>query len=50
MILICPVMQIMMRGTVWQFTFGQMLLAIPLGMALGLHGAMVVEIFPLRTR
>jgi len=50
MILIYPVMQIMMHGTVWQFTFGQMLLAIPLGMALGLHGAMVVEIFPLRTR
>lgn len=43
-------MQIMMHGTVWQFTFGQMLLAIPLGMALGLQGAMVVEIFPLRTR
>ena len=29
---------------------GQMLLAVPLGMALGLQGAMVVEIFPLRTR
>ena len=28
----------------------QMLLAVPLGMALGLQGAMVVEIFPLRTR
>jgi len=50
MMLIYPVLQIMMYGTVWQFTFGQMLLAIPLGMALGLHGAMVVEIFPLRTR
>jgi MHS family proline/betaine transporter-like MFS transporter len=27
-----------------------MLLAVPIGMALGLQGAMVVEIFPLRTR
>jgi MHS family proline/betaine transporter-like MFS transporter len=26
------------------------LLGIPFGMALGLHGAMLVEIFPLRTR
>ncbi len=26
------------------------MLAVPLGMALGLQGAMVVEIFPLRTR
>ena len=29
---------------------GQILLAVPIGMALGLQGAMVVEIFPLRTR
>ena len=29
---------------------GQLLLAVPIGMALGLQGAMVVEIFPLRTR
>jgi MFS transporter, MHS family, proline/betaine transporter len=29
---------------------GQCLMAVPLGMALGLQGAMVVEIFPLRTR
>jgi MFS transporter, MHS family, proline/betaine transporter len=27
-----------------------MLLAVPIGMALGLQGAMVVEIFPLRNR
>ena len=50
MLLIYPVLQIMMHGTVRQFACGQMLLAIPLGMALGLQGAMVVEIFPLRTR
>jgi len=29
---------------------GQLLMAVPLGMALGLQGAMLVEIFPLRTR
>ncbi len=29
---------------------GQVLIAVPIGMALGLQGAMVVEIFPLRTR
>jgi hypothetical protein len=32
------------------FAAGQILLAVPIGMALGLQGAMVVEIFPLRTR
>lgn len=41
----------MMRtGTAAQFATGQIMLAVPLGMALGLQGAMVVEIFPLRTR
>jgi MHS family proline/betaine transporter-like MFS transporter len=30
--------------------FGQWMMAVPLGMALGLQGAMVVEIFPLRSR
>ena len=29
---------------------GQALIAVPIGMALGMQGAMVVEIFPLRTR
>jgi MFS transporter, MHS family, proline/betaine transporter len=43
-------LNIMLHGTPTQFMFGQLLLAIPLGMALGLQGAMVVEIFPLRTR
>jgi MFS transporter, MHS family, proline/betaine transporter len=32
------------------FTVGQILVAIPVGMALGMQGAMVVEIFPLRSR
>jgi MHS family proline/betaine transporter-like MFS transporter len=40
----------MLHGTATEFAGGQVLLAIPLGMALGLQGAMVVEIFPLRTR
>ncbi len=42
--------QMMMFGTPGTFILGQMLLAVPLGMALGLQGAMLVEIFPLRTR
>jgi MFS transporter, MHS family, proline/betaine transporter len=50
MILIYPALWLMLYGAPWQFLFGQFLLAVPLGMALGLQGAMVVEIFPLRTR
>jgi MHS family proline/betaine transporter-like MFS transporter len=41
---------IMRAGTPGEFMVGQALMAVPLGMALGLQGAMVVEIFPLRTR
>lgn len=40
----------MMYGSDGEFLVGQIMLAIPMGMALGLQGAMVVEIFPLRTR
>lgn len=40
----------MLHGSVRMFILGQLALAVPLGMALGLQGAMVVEIFPLRTR
>lgn len=43
-------LRLMLFGTAAQFIAGQILLAVPLGMALGLQGAMVVEIFPLRTR
>jgi MFS transporter, MHS family, proline/betaine transporter len=50
MCLIYPALRLMSYGTPLQFVFGQFLLAVPLGMALGLQGAMVVEIFPLRTR
>jgi MHS family proline/betaine transporter-like MFS transporter len=47
---IYPVFQLMLSGTPRQFVLGQVVLAVPIGMALGLQGAMVVEIFPLRTR
>jgi MFS transporter, MHS family, proline/betaine transporter len=40
----------MTSGSGSDFMIGQILLAVPLGMALGLQGAMVVEIFPLRNR
>ena len=50
MALILPAHNLMMDGTVRQFLWGQVLMAVPLGMALGLQGAMVVEIFPLRSR
>lgn len=43
-------LNLMLYGTPAQFSWGQILLAVPIGMALGLQGAMVVEIFPLRTR
>jgi MFS transporter, MHS family, proline/betaine transporter len=41
---------LMMRGTPAMFWAGQLMIAIPLGMALGLQGSMIVEIFPLATR
>ena len=50
MILIVPALQLMLTGSQWQFAFGQVLLAVTTGMALGMQGAMLVEIFPLRTR
>jgi MFS transporter, MHS family, proline/betaine transporter len=40
----------MLYGTPVEFMLGQVMLGIPLAMSLGLQGAMVVEIFPLRTR
>ena len=50
MVLIVPAMQLMLEGTATRFALGQVLLAVPLGLALGLQGAMLVEIFPLRSR
>ncbi len=47
---IVPAFRRMLFGTPLEFTAGQVLMAVPLGMALGLQGAMVVEIFPLRAR
>ncbi|HEX7485440.1 MAG TPA: MFS transporter [Vicinamibacterales bacterium] len=43
-------LRMMLYGSPQLFMMGQILLAVPLGMSLGLQGAMVVEIFPLRTR
>jgi MFS transporter, MHS family, proline/betaine transporter len=45
-----PAMDFMLHGSPAKYFLGQVMLAIPLAMALGLQGAMVVEIFPLRTR
>jgi MFS transporter, MHS family, proline/betaine transporter len=50
MLLVYPALSLMLYGAPWKFWVGQILLAMPLGMALGAQGAMVVEIFPLRTR
>jgi MFS transporter, MHS family, proline/betaine transporter len=50
MAMIYPAQQMMLHGPPGTFILAQMMLAIPLGMALGLQGAMLVEIFPLRTR
>jgi MFS transporter, MHS family, proline/betaine transporter len=45
-----PALNFMLYGSKDEFLLGQIILGIPLAMALGLQGAMVVEIFPLRTR
>lgn len=52
-IMIClayPTYRLMLFGTPSAFVLGQILVAIPMGMAGGLQGSMLVEIFPLRTR
>lgn len=50
MALVYVSLHLMLTGSPFEFGIGQTLLAIPIGMSLGLQGAMVVEIFPLRTR
>jgi MFS transporter, MHS family, proline/betaine transporter len=50
MALIYPASRLMLTGSPGAFACGMLLLAIPLGMSLGLQGAMLVEIFPLRSR
>jgi MHS family proline/betaine transporter-like MFS transporter len=47
---IYPGLRLMLFSPPAEFMLGQLLVALPLAMALGLQGAMVVEIFPLRTR
>ena len=42
--------RMMLYGSTSDFMWGQVLVAIPTGIGLGMQGAMVVEIFPLRTR
>ena len=48
--LIYVALRAMVYGSPVVFAVGQVLMAVPIGMALGLQGAMLVEIFPLRTR
>jgi len=50
MALMYPALQWMLYGEPGMFIVGQILIAVPIGMALGMQGAMVVEIFPLRSR
>jgi MFS transporter, MHS family, proline/betaine transporter len=50
MVVMVPALQLMLEGESWMFGWAQILLAVPIGMALGLQGAMLVELFPLRTR
>jgi MFS transporter, MHS family, proline/betaine transporter len=50
MVLMIPAMYLMLDGEPLLFACAQILLAVPIGMALGLQGAMLVELFPLRTR
>ena len=50
MALVAACWHLMLHGGPESFIVGQVIMAIPIGMALGLQGAMVVEIFPLRTR
>jgi len=48
--LIYVAVRLMLYGSWAEFMLGQILLGVPIGMALGMQGAMLVESFPLRTR
>lgn len=50
MIIIVPAFLAMLYGSLPGFIAGQVMVAIPVGLALGMQGAMLVEIFPLRSR
>ncbi|MEO8555004.1 MAG: MFS transporter, partial [Kofleriaceae bacterium] len=41
---------LMLSDSITEFALGQLLMGVPIGMALGLQGAMVVEIFPVASR
>jgi MHS family proline/betaine transporter-like MFS transporter len=43
-------LRLMLTGSPGVFMVGQLMLGLPIAMAFGLQGAMLVEIFPLRTR
>jgi MHS family proline/betaine transporter-like MFS transporter len=43
-------LQFMLSGSMSEFALGQLLMGVPIGMALGLQGAMLVEIFPVTSR
>jgi MHS family proline/betaine transporter-like MFS transporter len=47
---IYPALRLMLFGSPTMFIAAQIVLAVPIGMAFGLQGAMVVELYPLRTR
>ncbi len=50
MVIVYFALDLMLHGSPNQFLIGQFMMGVPVGMALGLQGAMVVEIFPLRSR
>jgi MHS family proline/betaine transporter-like MFS transporter len=50
MVAITAALPLLLHGSPLEFWCAQALVAVPLGMALGLQGAMIVEIFPLRSR
>jgi MHS family proline/betaine transporter-like MFS transporter len=50
LVLIIPALHLMLTGSMWKFLAGQLLMAVPVAMALGMQGAMLTEIFPLRSR
>jgi len=43
-------LRFMLSGSTSEFALGQLLMGVPIGMALGLQGAMLVEIFPVASR
>jgi len=50
MVAVVIALPILLEGSPFDFWAAQVLVAVPLGMSFGLQGAMLVELFPLRTR